>query len=303
MSTPPELTVVIPVRDGAHCIDEQLDALAAQDAVFPWELVVADNGSRDGTRAVVEARAVRFPVPVRVVDAGQKPGVSHARNTGILAARAPRIAICDADDRVGSHWVRAARGGLAVHDVVGGPLRRLTEPFDPEAPEHAFTSLTEDAVMCCNVALRRDVVLALGGFDASFRAYGREDFEFTVRLEQEGLDIGFSPELLVYYRVTPSAREMVRKVYLSAVADVMVWRRHPEVFPDRQGRGYVLREALGLPASIVRAARGGGMRRVARVLTTLAAHARVMLPPHHELPPPELIVRDGASTRVAGDVC
>lgn len=305
MSSPlphaPELTVVIPVRDGAHCIDEQLDALAAQGAPFPWELVVADNGSKDATRAVVERRAASFPVPVRVVDAGCKPGVSHARNTGILAAAAPLIAICDADDRVGPRWLRAARAGLAVHDVVGGPLRRLTEPFDADAPPYGFTSLTEDTVMCCNVALRRDAVLSVGGFDASFRAYGREDFEFTVRLIQAGLDIGYAPELLVYYRTSPSSREMLRKVYLSALADVRVWRRHPEVFPERQGRVYVLREAVRLPAAVVRAARGGGSRRVVRVVTNLAAHARVMLPPRQELPPPELIARDEATLRAGGD--
>ena len=81
----------------------------------------------------------------------------------------------------------------------------------------------------------------------------------------------------------------IRKIYSSSRADVVIWRRHPETYPGRQGRGFVLREALSLPVNLVRAARGGGVRRMARVGVELAARARDMLGPRRPLEPARLL--------------
>lgn len=279
----PAISVIIPVRNGAATIDQQLDALAAQPFGLPWELVVVDNGSTDATREVVLSRRGRFPADIRVIDAGARPGVSFARNAGILAARADRIAICDSDDVVGPHWLEGAHGALDTYDVAGGPMRRLVEPFDPGSPELGYHSVSDDSVVAGNVAMRRAIVEEVGGFDAAFSSYGREDHEFSVRLWKAGARIGYEPRMLVYYRLTSDQLAFIRKIYRSCKADVMIWRRHPDVYPRHQGRGAVTREAAILPLALVRAARGGGVRRMARVGVSLAAHARVMLPPQEPL--------------------
>lgn len=291
----PAISVIIPVRNGAHVIDEQLDALAAQPFDRPWELIVADNGSTDSTRDLVLGRRASFPGAIRVVDAGARPGVAFARNAGIRAARADRVAICDADDRVGHEWLAGAYESLDTYDVAGGPLRRYTEPFDPDSPLLPYTAVSEESVSAGNIAMRRPVVERAGGFDAAFTAYGREDYEFTVRLRSAGARIGYEPRMLLYYRLTPNQLAFARKVYLSCVADVTIWRRHPDVFPGRQGRGFVVREALSLPLNLVRAARAGGPRRMARVAVSLAAHARTMLGRQAPMAP-AMLLRDMPET-------
>ena len=50
---PPLISVVVPVRNGMPWVEHQLRALAAQQIDFDWEVVVADNGSDDGTRSCV----------------------------------------------------------------------------------------------------------------------------------------------------------------------------------------------------------------------------------------------------------
>src|SRR5688500_9296124 len=97
-------SVVVPVRDGAATIGEQLAALAQQDFPGSWEVVVADNGSRDGTADVVRSFRDRLP-GLRLVDASARPGASHARNAGAAAATGEVLAFCDADDVVDPGWL------------------------------------------------------------------------------------------------------------------------------------------------------------------------------------------------------
>jgi cellulose synthase/poly-beta-1,6-N-acetylglucosamine synthase-like glycosyltransferase len=94
-------SAIVPVLNGVETIGEMLDALAEQKTSSQWEVVVADNGSSDGTRDLVRSRARDFPVPLRLIDASAVTGVAFARNAGALAASGVGIAFCDADDRVG----------------------------------------------------------------------------------------------------------------------------------------------------------------------------------------------------------
>ncbi|MFC7374933.1 MULTISPECIES: glycosyltransferase [unclassified Brachybacterium] len=297
----PVISVIIPVFNGEATIDAQLDALAAQPFDLPWELLIADNGSRDRTREVVLARRARFPAPLRVLDAGARKGVAHPRNAGVLAARGAAVAFCDADDVVGPNWLAGAHRGLQEHDVVGGPIRRLTEPFDPDSELLGFDSVSDGEMVGSNIAIRRDIYLAAGGFEEAWRRYGREDYEFGVRLRSHGARFGRDPDMLNYYRLVEDQWKFTRKIYASGRSDVDVWRRHPEVFPGRLGRGAVLRESLSLPWNLLRAGRSGGHRRMARTVVDLAAHARELLPPQRPMPPPVLIEETTPPREIDGD--
>ena len=73
-----------------------------------WEVVVADNGSDDGTRACVQRWSERHP-RIHLVDASARRGAAAARNIGVRSARGRLLAFCDADD------VEAA-GGIDIGD-------------------------------------------------------------------------------------------------------------------------------------------------------------------------------------------
>jgi len=94
----PLVSVVVPVRQGARTLGEQLEALSRQTYSGEWELIICDNGSTDGTRG--RALAWQGALPLRIVDASAKKGVAHARNVGIEATRGAYVLICDADDVV-----------------------------------------------------------------------------------------------------------------------------------------------------------------------------------------------------------
>ncbi|HEX5945088.1 MAG TPA: glycosyltransferase family A protein [Acidimicrobiales bacterium] len=122
------ISVVVPARNAVDVLGAQLDALAAQEVPVPWEVVVADNGSTDGTRELAAAWHDRLPV--RVVDASAHAGVNHARNRGVHAAHGELVLCCDADDVVAPGWVAAywhtrdgwdMAGGFIGVDALNGP--------------------------------------------------------------------------------------------------------------------------------------------------------------------------------------
>src|SRR5690606_39178219 len=128
------LSVVIPCYNGASVIGEQLEALTRQSWDHPWEVVISDNGSTDGTRAVAGRFQGRIP-SLRIVDSSGFRGEAHARNVGIEHARGDLILNCDADDLVADNFVAAMAQSLETHDFVACRLEehRLNEPWLTES--------------------------------------------------------------------------------------------------------------------------------------------------------------------------
>ena len=85
------LSAIIPCLNAADTIGVQLDALSKQKWDKPWEVIVADNGSSDDTVKIVEYYQDRFQ-RLRIVDASDKKGPSHARNVGADASNAELLA-------------------------------------------------------------------------------------------------------------------------------------------------------------------------------------------------------------------
>src|SRR5438045_4648412 len=98
------VTVVVPARNAAATIEAQVRALSAQTYDGDWEIVVVDNASTDATAEIVARWADRLPA-MRVVEAGGRASVGHARNAGTAYARGELVAYCDADDEATPEWL------------------------------------------------------------------------------------------------------------------------------------------------------------------------------------------------------
>jgi glycosyltransferase involved in cell wall biosynthesis len=99
-----EASVVIPARDAGQWIGTQLEALATQEFGGDFEVIVADNGSRDATASIAHSFRSRFATIV--VDASQQRGANFARNrAGSQKRRGKLLLFCDADDCASRTWV------------------------------------------------------------------------------------------------------------------------------------------------------------------------------------------------------
>jgi GT2 family glycosyltransferase len=175
--------------------------------------VVVDNGSRDATPTIVRRYAARDG-RVRLVDASDRAGVSHTRNVGIAAARAESVAMCDADDVVGSGWVAAMGTALRAHPFVTGPLDvdELNADWVAGVRGRAIETGPGDFhgvfpfAHSCNVGLRKTVVEQCGGFDEELDT--GEDIELSFRLWRAGVPLTYVPDAVVHYRYRTDLRAL-----------------------------------------------------------------------------------------------
>src|ERR1051326_914422 len=114
---PIKLSVIIPCLNAASTIGDQLESFATQYWSKPWELIIVNNGSTDGTLDVVERYMERIP-NLRVSDASARRGRPFARNAGIEAAQGESVAFTDADDVVSDGYVAAIGEALETHEFV-----------------------------------------------------------------------------------------------------------------------------------------------------------------------------------------
>jgi glycosyltransferase involved in cell wall biosynthesis len=221
------VSVIIPVLNGASVIENQLEALRRQTYSGEWEVVVADNGSTDRTREVVEGWADR--VPVRLVDATGQKGVSHARNAGAAAARGEFLTFCDADDVVCDQWLEALVEVGKDADIVAGRLDdsrndpvvrawRGPIPFPFVPFQHRVMAPGG------NCGIWRHVYEALGGWDESFVA-GSDDVAFSWQALTRGYRIGIAPDAALFYTYRPGIRPLMRQFFAYGKSEALLYKR------------------------------------------------------------------------------
>jgi GT2 family glycosyltransferase len=228
-----QLSVVIPARDAAATIADQLTALAGQDWPGSWEVVVADNGSTDETVSVAATFEDRLP-SLTVVDASGRRGAAHARNTGARHATGRFLVFCDADDVVGDGWLSAMADALEESAFVAPRF-----DFHGLNPEHLLVARGEpqaEGLQALNyppylahaggsgLGILRPVFEAVGGFDETLR-YG-EDTDLCIRVQLTGTPLTFAPRAQMYVRLQRSSRRQFWQAHRWARHNSFMYRRY-----------------------------------------------------------------------------
>jgi glycosyltransferase involved in cell wall biosynthesis len=207
------ISVVVPVKNGMPWLDHQLRALAAQELDAGWEVVVADNGSHDGTRACVQQWSERH-ARIRLVDASARRGAAAARNVGVEAARGRLLAFCDADDVIRPGWLAAMMAALADADLVAGvydfgALDGHPQPVPIPAATRQLGFLP--FALGANLAVRRESFEAVDGFCEGLSP--EEDVDLCWRLQLEGYRFDVATDAIVDKRERGEVKPMFQAAW------------------------------------------------------------------------------------------
>ena len=223
------VSVVVATRNRHVLLGRTLAALARQR--WPRErmdVIVADNGSTDETRAVVDAARVDG-LPVRYVFVAQ-PGKSHAVNAALRLTRGDLIALTDDDVQPDPEWLDGLVRAVAETDAdfVAGrilPIWEIEPPAWMSASLHGVLAVPDNGVtrlpitkdgpsqvmpIGANMAVRASVIARLGGLRTDLGKLEGclrtgEDHEFFLRLLHAGCRGTYEPSALVRH-VVPASR-------------------------------------------------------------------------------------------------
>jgi glycosyltransferase involved in cell wall biosynthesis len=281
MTSYPTVSVIMPAYNEADTIGYQLAALSRQEILAPLEVIVADNGSTDGTLEVVESWRETLPQLVWIV-ADSVRGPSHARNSAARIARGEVLAFCDSDDEVDPRWLLELVTGLSEADLVGGTLdtSRINSETALTWRDVALGNASQETylptVVTSNMAIRASTFRELGMFDEEF-VWGH-DHEFSYRAQLAGYTHRFVPSAVVHYRIKPSLRSLVLREYQDAVAAAHVYASYRDRGLPRRRVSHALKIWLWLlvhlPDLTRVATRGRWLRKSAGVVGRLVGSAR-----------------------------
>ena len=226
--TSPRITVALSVYNNARYLAQALDSILAQ-TFADFELVIVDDGSTDGSAAIIDRYAATDP-RIRVIRQANQ-GLVASLNHIIAVARGPYIARMDGDDVALPERFARQVGFLDAnpdHGVIGTQIwtidtrghHRSAQPVDhPLSADVIAAALTTASPLCHpSVMMRRDVLEAAGGYRPAYRHC--EDYDLWLRLA-ERTRIANLPDRLHLYRYSPSQvshRHVLAQRYGVAVA-------------------------------------------------------------------------------------
>ena len=226
----PRVSVVIPTWDGAELLRQALASLASQ-SFRDFETIVVDNGSRDGTAAML---ARDFP-GVALVRFEENRGFAPAVNAGLRAARGEVLVLMNNDVEAEPGWLSALVTALDRHPDAGFVASKMLSAREPSRIDSAWDAMGlapynvghgesdgpgfnegRYVLSACAgaAAYRREFFRRVGYFDEDFFAWF-EDVEIGIRGQLAGYRCWYEPAAVVRHLGSATAARMPeRKIFL-----------------------------------------------------------------------------------------
>ena len=291
-------TVAVCSRNRAALLAGCLASLDTQvfelDAV---EVLVVDNGSTDGTAALLQEWATRDGLRRWVGE--PRAGLSHARNTALRTTDREVVIYLDDDALVPPTWAAAHLAGYRPGEGVGAIGGPVGLDWPTARPDWVVDELTqwysaldlgdepgpypnEHGPYGTNMSVWRSAALGVGGFDGQFGRRGRrllsgEERDLSRRLVQAGWRLRYEPTAAVVQQVLPDRIHpgwLLRRAWAQGVSDARfdllrstgtrrsrLARAHTEITAATEQLGRIRHRARGsrpdLPGLTVALARAG----------------------------------------------
>lgn len=229
-------SVLICTYNRRGALSQTLDSLGRQSASHDFEVVVAVDGSTDGTLESLAARPTGFPLRWLWQ---ANAGAAAARNAAARLAVAEVLIFLDDDQLADPGLVRAHLEAQAANP---GALVQGAYPLAAGASGHGASLAYEASRMSAmndwhaavqprflwggNFSVNRGVWLAVGGFDERFSHYGGEDTDLGLRVAALGMPLVYEPAARSHHLHTVGYRAYARNAFSEGRATVRLADKH-----------------------------------------------------------------------------
>ena len=206
------VSIIICSRNRSHALASCLRSIdTARLGKTDGEVVLVDSASNDDTVGVMQEFASRARCRVQVVEVAE-PGLGRARNAGVVASKGNVLAFTDDDCYLDPKYYEVVPSVLSNHavDYCGGKVllydandanigTRLGDEVE-RIPPGSF--VPAGLLLGANMVFRRDLLIALGGFDPEIGAgtpFRFEDIDMVARASLSGAKGAYIPELVVHH--------------------------------------------------------------------------------------------------------
>ena len=185
----------------------------------PWELVVVDNGSDDGTADYLAGVGDVAPFPVKVITNAENRGFPAACNQGLAKAQGDYLVLLNNDVVVTDGWLDQLVALADMEPTIGmtGPMSNYVNPPQKVAKtpyadleqmqrfaaswrrEHRGTWFKAAKLSGFCLLAKRRVLDAVGGLDERFRLGFYDDDDLTLRTRRAGFDLAVAADLFVHH--------------------------------------------------------------------------------------------------------
>ncbi|WP_246113299.1 glycosyltransferase [Segetibacter aerophilus] len=228
----PFISVIVCSYNGSATIRDTMEGLVKLK--YPkFEVIVVNDGSKDNLAQIVSE------YPVKLINTSNR-GLSSARNTGMYNAKGEILAYIDDDAYPDDHWLHylayaynnsthAAMGGPNIIPSEDGPIATCVANA-PGGPVHVLeTDEIAEHIPGCNLSVRKDVLMKIGGFDPMYRAAG-DDVDVCWRIQEAGYTIGFHPSALVWHHRRNSLKAYWKQQQGYGKAEALLESKWPEKY-------------------------------------------------------------------------
>lgn len=236
-STAPAISLIVCTRNRADKLGQCLAAISALETRLCWELLIVDNGSTDGTAAVIRDFLSAFPHRGEYLHVTE-PGNGAGRNAAIRASRGRILAFTDDDCYVARDFLDQVEavfrdekvgymsGRIYLYDATDYPLT-VNESGVPVA-------FAPNVIPGCgliqgaNFSVRRAALGQAGGFDTDFGAgasFTGEDWELAMRISIAGWSGGYFPGPVVWHHHGRKAADFLSHFKLYGIGEGAVYAK------------------------------------------------------------------------------
>jgi len=201
------ISVVLNLLNEKRHIRDLLDSLVTQEK--PFEIVVVDAGSWDGTVEIIKDYMRSHPEIVLY----HKPGSrGESTNYGIMKSKGDAVATIGGDCIANPFWMKELRKSLMENDIVAGKTINIGyHAFEDLERVELFYNGVDISYPSASMAWKKKVLDDVVGFDPWFVT--AEDIDLNFRAVSKAYRFAYNPEAIVYHRTKGSFRGFLKQAF------------------------------------------------------------------------------------------